>query len=145
MRSSYEGVDSVFRKKLRDLLKMMGVGAEIDDEMLDSLQRQLFQLLDFDDTLAGGITFKTGSILTTVQVDNYQELRDQLYRSYRIGEHPEKLNLRLIMTSLCLYLKEDRKCQVTDDICVFQEEGISRWWECEIVQASCQSDNEEWK
>lgn len=121
----------------------MGVG-DIDDEMLDSLQRQLFQFLEFDDSaLTGGITFKTGSILTTVQVQNYQEIRDQLYKDYQIGEQPEKMNLRLLMTSLCLYLREDHKCQVTDDICAFQQG--SKWWECEIVQASCQNNDEEWK
>ena len=133
----------MFRKKLRELLKMMGVG-DIDDEMLDSLQRQLFQFLEFDDSaLTGGITFKTGSILTTVQVHNYQEIREQLYRSYEAGDQPEKMNLRLIITSLCLYLKENNKCQVTDEICPFQTG--SEWWECEIVTASCQSNNEEWK
>lgn len=120
----------------------MGVG-DIDDELLDSLQRQLFQFLEYDDSaLTGGITFKTGSILTTVQVHNYQEIRDRLHRSYQMGEQPEKMNLRLLMTSLCLYLREDQKCQVTIDTCPFQEE--SQWWECEIVQASCQNENEEW-
>jgi len=133
----------VFRKKLRDLLNMMGVG-DIDDEMLDSLQRQLFQFLEFDDsTLTGGITFKTGSILTTVQVHNYQEIRDQLYQSYQTGKQPEKMNLRLLMTSLCLYLKEDHKCQITDDMCAFQQR--SQWWKCEIVQVSCQNTDDEWK
>ncbi len=134
----------MFRKRLRELLDMMGV-TDISDEMLDSLQRQLFQFMEFDDSaLAGGITFKTGSILTTVAVHNYQEIRDQLYRSYQRGEQPEKMNLRLVMTSLCLYLLEDSKCQVTNEFCTFQEDS-SRWWECEIVQASCQSDDEEWK
>ncbi|MFX1515474.1 MAG: hypothetical protein ACFFC6_04135, partial [Promethearchaeota archaeon] len=91
----------------------------------------------------GGITFKTGSILTTVQVHNYQEIRDQLHRSYEAGERPEKMNLRLIMTSLCLYLNENNNCQVTDEACPFQTG--SEWWECEIVTASCRSNNEEWK
>ena len=132
----------MFRKKLRELLNMMGVG-DIDDEMLDSLQRQLFTFLEFDDSLAGGITFKTGSVLTTINVQNYQNIRDQLHQNYQLGEQPEKMNLRLIMTSLCLYLNEDNKCQVTEEICSFQE-GL-KWWECEIVQASCQNHDEEWK
>ncbi len=119
---------------------MMGV-TDIDDELLDSLQRQLFQFLEFDDMFAGGITFKTGSILTTVQVQNYQEIRDRIHYKYSNGEPSERLNLRLAITSLCLYLKEDRKCQITDENCDFQP----RWWECEIVQASCKEGNEEWK
>ena len=132
----------MFRKKLKEMLNMMGM-TDIDDEVLDSLQRQLFQFLEFDDSLAGGITFKTGSILTTIQVQNYQEIKDRLYHNYQAGEPPIRMNLRLAMTSLCLYLKENHKCQVTDDICGFQER--TRWWECEIVQASCQGDEEEWK
>jgi hypothetical protein len=131
----------MFRKKLKEMLSMMGM-TDIDDEILDNLQRQLFQFLEFDDSLAGGITFKTGSILTTIQVQNYQEIRDRLYLSYQGGEPPARMNLRLTMTSLCLYLKEDHKCQVTDEICVFQDR--TRWWECEIVQSSCQGDEEEW-
>jgi len=63
----------MFRKKLKEMLNIMGM-TDIDDEVLDSLQRQLFQFLEFDDSLAGGITFKTGSILTTIQVQNYQEI-----------------------------------------------------------------------
>lgn len=142
LKSLNEGVKPVFRKKLRELLTMMGVG-DIDDEILDSLQRQLFQFLEFDDSLAGGITFKTGSILTTVQVHNYQEIREKIYRNYQRGEAPKKISLRLVLSSLCLYLKEDHKCQVTDDFCTFQQG--SRWWECEIVQSSCQTNEEEWK
>jgi hypothetical protein len=130
----------VFRKKLKELLNMMGV-TDIDEELLDSLQRQLFQFLEFDDMFAGGITFKTGSILTTIQVQNYQEIRDRIHYKYRNGEPSERLNLRLSITSLCLYLKEDRKCQITDENCDFQP----KWWECEIVQASCKDNNEEWK
>ena len=53
----------MFRKKLREMLHLMGV-VDIDDDILDSLQKQLFQFLEFDDSLAGGITFKTGSVLT---------------------------------------------------------------------------------
>ncbi|MHA2074149.1 MAG: hypothetical protein ACXACU_16315 [Candidatus Hodarchaeales archaeon] len=132
----------MFRKKLKELLKMMGV-TDVDEELLDSLARQLFQFLEFDDSLAGGITFKTGSILTTVQVQNYQEARDRLYHSYQGGEAPEKMNLRLQLSSLCLYLTEDQQCQVTGELCNFIPN--SKWWECEIVQASCQNGNEEWK
>ncbi|MHA2224717.1 MAG: hypothetical protein ACXAC8_05910 [Candidatus Hodarchaeales archaeon] len=132
----------MFRKKLRELLKTMGLG-EIDDEMLDSLQRQLFQFLEFDDSLAGGITFKTGSILTTIQVQNYQEIREKLYYSYRSGEPSERMNLRLVLTSLCLYLTEEQKCQVTTEFCSFQQG--SAWYECEIVNSSCERDEDDWK
>ena len=133
----------MFRKKLREMLHLMGV-TDIDDEILDNLQRQLFQFLEFDDSLAGGITFKTGSILTTVQVQNYQEIRDRIHEGYRSGVAPEKMNLRLTMSSFCLYLTEERKCQVTAETCQF--ELGTRWWECEIVQASCQdTGEEEWK
>ncbi|MHA1206110.1 MAG: hypothetical protein ACTSSO_00930, partial [Candidatus Hodarchaeales archaeon] len=65
----------MFRKKLREMLHLMGV-MDIDDDVLDGLQKQLFQFLEFDDSLAGGITFKTGSVLTTLQVQNYQEIRE---------------------------------------------------------------------
>lgn len=132
----------MFRKKLKELLKMMGV-TDVDEELLESLTKQLFQFLEFDDSLAGGITFKTGSILTTVQVQNYQQTRDRLYNSYKIGEKPDKMNLRLQLSGLCLYLTEDQQCQVTGELCPFMSK--SRWWECEIVQASCQSGEEEWK
>ncbi len=132
----------MFRKKLKELLKLMGM-TDIDDEILENLQRQLFQFLEYDDSLAGGITFKTGSILTTIQVQNYQEIKDHLYNSYQAGKSSGKLNLRLSITSLCLYLKEDQKCQVTDEFCPFQSE--TKWWECEIVQASCIDIKEEWK
>jgi hypothetical protein len=118
----------MFRKKLREMLKMMGM-TDIDDELLDNLQRQLFQFLEYDDSLA--------------QVQNYQEVRDQLQKSYQSGDPPGRLNLRFSMSSLCLYLKEDNKCQVTDILCPFQKG--TNWWECEIVRASCQSDTEEWK
>jgi hypothetical protein len=132
----------MFRKKLREMLKMMGM-TDIDDELLDNLQRQLFQFLEYDDSLASGISFKSGSILTSLQVQNYQEVRDQLQKSYQSGDPPGRLNLRFSMSSLCLYLKEDNKCQVTDILCPFQKG--TNWWECEIVRASCQSDTEEWK
>lgn len=133
----------MFRKKLREMLHLMGV-ADIDDEILDNLQRQLFQFLEFDDSLAGGITFKTGSIITTLQVQNYQEIKETISAKYEKGEAPGKMNLRLTMSSFCLYLTEERKCQVTDDKCPF--EIGTRWWECEIVQASCEpNDEEEWK
>ncbi len=133
---------SMFRKRLKELLRMMGV-TDIDEELLDSLQRQLFQFLELpEDSLAGGITFKTGSILTTVQVQNYQESRDRLYQSYQQGEVPDKLKLRLQVSSLCLYLTEENRCQVTDELCPFIPNSV--WWQCEIVQASCQSDEEEW-
>ncbi|MHA2055646.1 MAG: hypothetical protein ACW99F_18870, partial [Candidatus Hodarchaeales archaeon] len=102
----------MFRKKLREMLNLMGV-MDVDDEILDNLQRQLFQFLEFDDSLAGGITFKTGSVLTTVQVQNYQEIRDKIQEDYKNGIAPEKMNLRLTMSSFCLYLTEERKCQVT--------------------------------
>lgn len=121
---------------------MMGI-TDVDEELLDSLTRQLFQFLEFDDSLAGGITFKTGSILTTVQVQNYQQTRNRLYNSYKRREAPEKMKLRLQLSSLCLYLNEDHQCQVTDELCPFMSK--SSWWECEIVQASCQSGEEEWK
>ena len=133
----------MFRKKLREMLKLMGI-MDIDDEILDSLQKQLFQFLEYDDSLAGGITFKTGSILTTLQVRNYQEIREKITEKYRVGEQPRKMGLKLTMTSFCLYLSEERKCQITDDRCPF--EIGTRWWECEIVQSSCQNeDDEEWK
>jgi len=132
----------MFRKRLKELLKLMGV-TDIDEELLDSLQRQLFQFLELDDSLAGGITFKTGSILTTVQVQNYQDTKDRIHQSYQQGEQPEKLNLRLQLSSLCLYLTEENKCQITNEICSFIPK--SNWWQCEIVQASCQGNEEEWK
>ena len=132
----------MFRKKLKELLKMMGV-TDIDEDLLDSLARQLFQFLEYDDALAGGLTFKTGSILTTVHVHNYQEVRRLLYEAYQAGDSPEKMNLRLHLSSLCLYLMEDNKCQITVELCPFMVK--SNWWECEIVQASCQSGEEEWK
>lgn len=132
----------MFKRKLREMLKLMGM-TDIDDETLDSLQRQLFQFLEYDDALAGGITFKTGSILTTVQVRNYQQTKDLLLHKYKDGEPPGRLNLQLTLSSLCLYLKEDHKCQITDELCPFHEG--STWWRCEIVQASCQDDVEEWK
>ncbi|NHJ00849.1 MAG: hypothetical protein EAX86_01850 [Candidatus Heimdallarchaeota archaeon] len=132
----------MFRKKLREMLKMMGID-EIDDEMLDSLQRQLFQFLELDDTLVGGISFKTGSILTSVQVQNYQDIREHLTSSLQTGTPPGKLNLKLVITSQCLYLTEENQCQVTNDICLFQDRSL--WWKCEIVQSSCQGDSEEWK
>ena len=132
----------MFRKRLKELLKMMGI-EEIDEEMLESLQRQLFQFLELDDSFVGGITFKTGSILTSVQVQNYQDVRDHLLRSFQDGESPGRLNLKLTITSQCLYLTEDNKCQVTNDVCLFQNRSI--WWSCEIVQSSCQGDTDEWK
>ena len=133
----------MFRKKLREMLHLMGV-MDIDDEILDNLQRQLIQFLEFDDSLAGGITFKTGSIITTLQVQNYQEIKETISSKYEQGEAPGKMNLRLTMSSFCLYLTEERKCQITDDSCPF--ENGTRWWECEIVQASClPNDEEEWK
>ena len=134
--------DWMFRKRLKELLKLMGV-TDVDEELLDSLQRQLFQFLEFDNSLAGGITFKTGSILTTIQVQNYQDTRDRIHQSYRQGEQPEKMNLRLLLTSLCLYLTEENRCQITNELCLFIPK--SNWWQCEIVQASCQGDEEEWK
>jgi hypothetical protein len=134
---------AMFRKKLREMLNLMGV-TDVDDEILDNLQRQLFQFLEFDDSLAGGITFKTGSILTTVQVQNYQEVKDRIHEGYKNGVAAEKMNLRLTISSFCLYLTEERNCQVTADKCQF--EFGTRWWECEIVQASCQdTGDEEWK
>ena len=133
----------MFRKKLREMLNLMGV-MDIDDDILDSLQKQLFQFLEFDDSLAGGITFKTGSVLTTLQVRNYQEIREKIAEKYALGEQPGKMNLKLSMASFCLYLTEERKCQITDDRC--QYEIGTRWWECEIVQSSCHNEaEEEWK
>lgn len=133
----------MFRKKLREMLHLMGV-VDIDDDVLDSLQKQLFQFLEFDDSLAGGITFKTGSVLTTLQVRNYQEIREKIAEKYALGEQPGKMNLKLSMASFCLYLTEERKCQITDDRC--QYEIGTRWWECEIVQSSCHNEaEEEWK
>ena len=125
------------------MLHLMGV-MDIDDEILDSLQKQLFQFLEFDDTLAGGITFKTGSVLTTLQVRNYQEIREAIAEKYKLGEQPGKMNLKLSMTSFCLYLTEERKCQITNESCDY--EVGTRWWECEIVQSSCQNESEkEWQ
>ncbi|MFW9854651.1 MAG: hypothetical protein ACFFFG_06305 [Candidatus Thorarchaeota archaeon] len=128
------------------MLNQMGM-PDVDDEILDSLQRQLFSFLEFENSLiAGGITFKTGCMLSTLQVQNYQEIRDQLHQNYLRGLPSEKMNLRLVMTSLCLYLKEDHCCQVTGEICEFQ--NGTRWHECEIVQASCEelnTDESSWK
>lgn len=135
----------MFRKKLREMLHLMGVN-DIDEDLLDSLQRQLFQFLEFDDSLAGGITFKTGSILTTLQVQNYQEIREKVQEGYQKGLRlgSKKLNLKLTLSSLCLYLTEEHKCQITVDPCPF--ETRTQWEECEIVQSSCQNpDEEEWK
>ena len=127
------------------MLSLMGVN-DVDEELLDSLQRQLFQFLEFDDSLAGGITFKTGSILTTLQVQNYQDIREKLQEGYSKGERlgSTKLNLKLTLSSFCLYLTEEHKCQVTADLCPFEMK--TQWEECEIVQSSCQNiDEEEWK
>ncbi|MHA2052405.1 MAG: hypothetical protein ACW99F_02295, partial [Candidatus Hodarchaeales archaeon] len=69
---------------------------------------------------------------------------DKIQEDYKNGIAPEKMNLRLTMSSFCLYLTEERKCQVTDDKCQF--ESGTQWWECEIVQASClNTGEEEWK
>lgn len=124
------------------MLHQMGI-PDIDDEILESLQRQLFTFLEFDNSLiAGGITFKTGSILTTLQVQNYQEIREKIHQNYQEGISSEKMNLRLVMTSLCLYLKEDHCCQVTSEHCEFQDS--TKWYDCEIVRSSCQ-DLGAWK
>ena len=133
----------MFRKNLRDMLHQMGI-PDIDDEILESLQRQLFTFLEFDNSLiAGGITFKTGCMLSTLQVQNYQEIREQIHQNYQRGDPSEKMNLRLIMTSLCLYLKEDHCCQVTSENCDFQQDA--NWNNCEIVQGSCQDMNPDWQ
>ena len=135
----------IFRKKLREMLNLMGVN-DIDEDLLDSLQRQLFQFLEFDDSLAGGITFKTGSILTTLQVQNYQEIREKIQEGFKQGQRlgSNKLNLKLSLSSFCLYLTEEHRCQITDDQCPF--EMGTQWEDCEIVQSSCENpEEEEWK
>jgi len=122
---------------------MMGVTDEIDDEILDSLQKQLFQFLEFDDLVAGGITFKTGCLVTTIQLRNYQEIRDEIASKTMEGEPIRQLGLSWSLNNLCLYLDENSNCQVTNDSCPFQQSA--EWHECEIVQDSCRPLNDEWK
>ncbi|WP_455141639.1 hypothetical protein [Candidatus Hodarchaeum mangrovi] len=133
----------MFRKRIKDMLEMMGISENVDEEILDSLQRQLFQFLEFDDSLAGGITFKTGSLVTTIHAQNYQEVRDEISEALQRGEPLRRLNLKLSLSSLCLYLTEEKMCQVTNESCPFQKN--STWFQCEIVQDSCKPTNEEWK
>ncbi|WP_455462842.1 hypothetical protein, partial [Candidatus Hodarchaeum mangrovi] len=111
----------MFRKRIKDMLEMMGISENVDEEILDSLQRQLFQFLEFDDSLAGGITFKTGSLVTTIHAQNYQEVRDEISEALQRGEPLRRLNLKLSLSSLCLYLTEDKMCQVTTEPCSFQK------------------------
>ena len=134
----------MFRKKLKDMIKNMGIPPEsVDDETLDMLQNQLFQLLEHDESLMGGISFKTGGIITNLAVMNYSDIREDLRENIGSGKPPTKLGLKFKMSTMCLQLSPTFTCAITSELCPFRIGN--KWWECEIVQSSCKSDLEEWK
>ena len=129
----------MFKKQLRDFLKDMGYGDLIDEETLDTLVRQLLQILDMG-MAQNAITIKTGCLLHQFALANQDEVRDLLIKQIREGK-PLPVKFEIRAGAICLYLDEEGMCKVINSRCGYEDQLYG----CEVVKSSIDIDLDQWK
>lgn len=94
------------------------------------------------------LIFKTGCIITTIQVKNYTDIIKEITRgfkeSYKAKQVPEfDIGFSFGKSTLCLHLSKESRCNLTTDICPFFKG--EKWWKCEVVYSSLEENKTEWK
>ncbi len=131
----------MFKKNLKDLLSQLGYLNEVDEEALNFLVRQIYEILD-SGVGTNSISIKTGCILHQITIANHNEVKESLKRQILEGLPKKDLRLSIQLSALCLYLDEDSiQCTVIKAPCLYK----ASLGECEIVQNSLESNLDDWK
>ncbi|MFX1512701.1 MAG: hypothetical protein ACFFCQ_08955 [Promethearchaeota archaeon] len=131
----------MFKKNLKDLLSQLGYLDEIDDETLNFLIRQIYEILD-SGLGTNAISIKTGCILHQITISNNLEVKETLKRQILEGLPKQSLRLSIQLSALCLYLEEDAtQCSIIKAPCTYKTSLGS----CEIVRNSLEANLEDWK